>query len=254
MKSNPFSQSAITRRSMIKMSSFATVSVLSLSGIATASEVSNSSTPVATTESSPPSSDPQTHTVRMFDSMIYDPEVITISPGDTVKWINVGAMGHSVTAYEDKIPAESPYWASGDFESENDARGDYPIGNIAKDESYSHTFDSEGEHEYFCIPHESIQMVGKVVVKEGGAQAIGASGSESGPLDSLPGGAIGGSFAAVGILLTSIAVLLVLADELYSFVMGGDRPGPKSTRIVIFLAGISGLLFLILVIINLLSS
>jgi plastocyanin len=166
------------RRHFIQ-SATGSIALLSLSGIATASEVSNSSTPVATTESSPPSSDPQTHTVRMFDSMIYDPEVITISPGDTVKWINVGAMGHSVTAYEDKIPAESPYWASGDFESENDARGDYPIGNIAKDESYSHTFDSEGEHEYFCIPHESIQMVGKVVVKEGGAQAIGASGSST---------------------------------------------------------------------------
>ena len=164
---------------MIKMSSIATFSVFSISGIATAAETSNSAAPVAVAETPPTTSDPQTHTVRMTDGMIYDPEVITISPGDTVKWINVGAMGHSITAYEDKIPAESAYWASGDFESENDARGDYPIGNIAQGESYSHTFDAEGEHEYFCIPHESIQMVGKVVVKKGGAQTqtSGASGS-----------------------------------------------------------------------------
>ena len=241
------------RRHFIQ-SATGSMALLSLSGIATAAETSNSAAPVAVAETPPTTSDPQTHTVRMTDGMIYDPEVITISPGDTVKWINVGAMGHSITAYEDKIPAESAYWASGDFESENDARGDYPIGNIAQGESYSHTFDAEGEHEYFCIPHESIQMVGKVVVKKGGAQTqtSGASGSESGPLDSLPGGAIGGSFAAVGILLTSMAVLLVFADELYSFVMDGGRPGPKSTRLAVFLAGISALLFLILVTINLL--
>tara|TARA_A100001037_G_scaffold273406_1_gene270314 strand:- start:6371 stop:7027 length:657 start_codon:yes stop_codon:yes gene_type:complete len=131
----------------------------------------SASSTVTAAEGPVPATSPQTHVVEMTDGMIYDPEVITIAPGDTVEWITVGQMGHSVTAYEDELPEGASYWASGEFDSEDDARSGYPEGNVAKGETYSYTFDIEGEYGYFCVPHETIQMVGKVMVQEGGAPA-----------------------------------------------------------------------------------
>ncbi len=133
------------------------LALLSTSSIVAATDAPSSTVPV------------QTHVVEMNDAMVYDPDVITIAPGDVVEWVNVGQMGHSITIYEDELPEGASYWASGEFDSESDARSDYPDGNVAKGETFSHTFDIEGEYDYFCIPHEAIQMVGKVIVREGGA-------------------------------------------------------------------------------------
>ncbi|MFB6299513.1 MAG: plastocyanin/azurin family copper-binding protein [Halobacteriales archaeon] len=118
--------------------------------------------------------DGTTHTVEMTDELVYDPEEITIAPGDTVVWENVGSVGHSVTAYEDNIPDGADYWASGGFDSEQAARNNYPQqGDIPGGESYEHTFETTGTHEYFCIPHETVGMVGAVIVEEGAGQQSG---------------------------------------------------------------------------------
>ncbi|MFB6299500.1 MAG: plastocyanin/azurin family copper-binding protein [Halobacteriales archaeon] len=128
--------------------------------------------------------DGTTHTVEMTDELVYDPEEITIAPGDTVVWENVGSVGHSVTAYEDNIPDGADYWASGGFDSEQAARNNYPQqGDIPGGESYEHTFETTGTHEYFCIPHETVGMVGTVTVQEGGE---GGGGEVPPP---IPGGA-----------------------------------------------------------------
>jgi len=211
--------------------------------------LSTSSVAIAA-EDSP--STPQTHIVAMTDDMIYDPEVITIAPGDTVRWLNIGKMGHSISAYENELPEGAPYWASGDFPSESEARSKYPIGDIPGGDSYSYTFELEGEYGYFCIPHETIQMIGKVVVREGGA-SIPAGGSSTGETSdqfgsNLPGGSVGAAFAAVGILLTGLTVFLVFASDLYSFIMGDPETGPKSARITVFFAGLAGLLLLLFMI------
>jgi plastocyanin len=109
----------------------------------------------------------QTTTVDMTDSLVFDPEEVTVQVGTEVVWENVGSVGHSVTAYEDGIPEGADYWASGGFDSESAARGAYPSqGDVPGGESYSHTFETTGTHEYFCIPHESVGMVGEVVVTE----------------------------------------------------------------------------------------
>ena len=92
-----------------------------------------------------------THTVDMTDGLVFDPDELTIAPGDTVVWENVGSIGHSVTAYEDDIPDEAEYFASGGFDSEQAARNAYPEGDIPGGESYQHTFEVEGEYAYFCI-------------------------------------------------------------------------------------------------------
>ena len=114
---------------------------------------------------------PQTHTVDMTDELVFEPGSLTVAPGDTVVWENVGDVGHSVTAYEDSIPEGAEYWASGGFDSEQAARDAYSMtgsteetGNVPGGESWSHTFETEGTHEYFCIPHEAGGMVGEIEV------------------------------------------------------------------------------------------
>jgi plastocyanin len=114
---------------------------------------------------------PQSYTVDMTNGLAYDPDSLTVAPGDTVVFENVGSVGHSVSAYEEDIPDGAEYWASGGFESEQAARDAYSAtgsiaetGNVPGGESWSHTFETEGTHQYFCIPHEGAGMVGSIEV------------------------------------------------------------------------------------------
>jgi len=118
-------------------------------------------------------------TVDMTDSLEFQPANVQVAPGTTVVWENVGSIPHSVTAYEDEIPEGTSYWASGGFDSESAARGAYPGGgSIDGGGTYEHTFETEGEHGYFCIPHEASGMVGTVTVSQG---AGGDEAVETGP-------------------------------------------------------------------------
>ena len=124
------------------------------------------------------------HVVDMTDELVFDPDSLTVAPGDTVVWENVGAVGHSVTAYEDEIPEGATYFASGGFDTESAARnayspGDPESGDIPGGESYEHVFDTEGTYGYFCIPHEAVGMVAEIEVTPGGAADGGGGG---GPL------------------------------------------------------------------------
>lgn len=76
----------------------------------------------------------------------YTPASVTISVGDTVEWDNVDTAAHTVTGGS---PAEGP---SGVFDSSL----------IMGKAKYSHTFDSAGSYDYFCMVHP--WMVGKVIV------------------------------------------------------------------------------------------
>jgi plastocyanin len=96
----------------------------------------------------------------------YRPQRITVAVGETVTWGNPSSRGHSVTAYEDGLPAGAAFFASGDLDTEAEARDRYPrAGNIQSGETYSHTFETAGEYPYFCIPHERDGMVGTVIVE-----------------------------------------------------------------------------------------
>jgi plastocyanin len=107
----------------------------------------------------------QTNTVEMTDDLKFAPEEIEIPAGTTVTWKNVGSIGHTVTAYEDKIPDGATYFASGGFDSEQAAKDGYPDkGNITEGRTYEHTFETKGTYEYYCIPHEMNGMVGTVEV------------------------------------------------------------------------------------------
>ena len=156
----------------------------------------------------------ETTTVDMTDNLVFDPEEIQISPGTTVTWENVGSIGHSVTAYEDETPDDAEYFASGGFDSEPAARNAYPDeGNIPGGETYEHTFETEGEYGYFCIPHEQAGMVGTVVVGEGGG---GGNGDGGGGEPLLPESAKSLGIAAFG------AMSAVLGLAYFFLKYGGD--------------------------------
>ena len=104
-------------------------------------------------------------TVTMPDDLTFEPKTTTIEPEETVTWTNESDIQHTVTAYEDEIPDEAAYFASGGFESERAARNRVNEGLIAPGEDYEHTFDQPGTYGYFCIPHESSGMVGTIRVE-----------------------------------------------------------------------------------------
>jgi plastocyanin len=112
-----------------------------------------------------------TRTVEMTDSNVYEPKSLEVLPGDTVVWENVGSVDHSVTAYESDLPEGADYWASGGFDSQDAATSAYVDGegHVSGGETFEHTFETEGTHGYFCIPHEAGGMVGEIVVTEDAA-------------------------------------------------------------------------------------
>jgi plastocyanin len=71
----------------------------------------------------------------------YNPNPIEIKVGETVTWINDNSSPHTVTSSNDST-----------FDSDVLRRG----------ETFSFTFDNEGEYPYFCTLHPS--MTGTVVV------------------------------------------------------------------------------------------
>ncbi len=126
-------------------------------------------------------------TIDMTDGLSFDPSSITVPPGTSITWENVGNVGHTVTAYGDQIPDEAEYFASGGYGGEQAARDAYFAdngGNIPGGESYSHTFSATGEYGYFCIPHEGSGMTGTITVEEGAS--LPGSGDGGGGGDGPP--------------------------------------------------------------------
>lgn len=146
----------------------------------------------------------------MTDGLVYDPDDVTVAPGTTVVWETVGSIPHTITGYDDGIPEGGEYFASGGFGSESAARNGYPRGELGSGEPYEHTFETLGTFEYFCIPHETVGMVGTVEVTEGGAAADG----DDGP--SLPGDAM-----TLGVALT-VALVTTLSLGYFFLKYGGD--------------------------------
>lgn len=106
-----------------------------------------------------------------MQSNAFVPETIEISVGETVIWENSGSRNHTVTAYEQTLPAGATYFASGGYGSEEAARDAWAEqldggGDIQPGQRYEHTFEVPGNYGYFCIPHEPAGMVGTVVVTE----------------------------------------------------------------------------------------
>ncbi|HEX2107747.1 MAG TPA: plastocyanin/azurin family copper-binding protein [Rubrobacteraceae bacterium] len=93
-------------------------------------------------------------TVRMEDNF-FDPASITVEPGTTVTWVQSGNNPHTTTSYDG-------LWDSGMIEGGSGG-------------TFSFTFEEPGTYDYFCIPHESMGMIGSVTVTSGTATASPAS-------------------------------------------------------------------------------
>ena len=87
-------------------------------------------------------------TVRMEDNF-FDQANITVEPGTTVTWVQSGNNPHTTTSYDG-------LWDSGMIEGGSGG-------------TFSFTFEEPGTFEYFCIPHESLGMIGSVTVTGGTA-------------------------------------------------------------------------------------
>lgn len=96
------------------------------------------------------------------------PRELEVPVGTTLAWKNTSSRAHTVTAYENSIPDDAEFFASGGYDSERAAREawDRLQGGIDTGETYEYTFEVPGQYDYFCIPHERRGMIGQVVVIE----------------------------------------------------------------------------------------
>ena len=130
------------------------------------------------------------------DDLIFQPgtsEPLYITPGTTVEFVWKGSMSHNVSV------TSTPEGASWEGHESLEAA---PF-------TYSHTFETLGEYEYVCTPHESSGMVGSIVVNETGQKPVPEGGVELSPHE------MGVPFQAhfVGIA----TVLMMIVSVVYTF-------------------------------------
>jgi plastocyanin len=108
-----------------------------------------------------------THTVQMVTeggSYYFDPVGLYVNPGDTVEWV-IQSGAHSSTSYSPDnpnastrlIPQDAQSWDSGIIEGSG--------------ASFSYTFNVTGTYDYYCIPHKTLGMVGRIVCGQPGGPA-----------------------------------------------------------------------------------
>lgn len=85
----------------------------------------------------------------------FEPHVVRVNVGGTVTFVNESGT-HSATAYHPEfdqpqlVPDGSAAWDSGIL---TDAGA-----------TFEHTFETEGIYHYYCIPHETVGMIGSIIV------------------------------------------------------------------------------------------
>jgi len=90
----------------------------------------------------------------------FRPEALTVEPGTTVEFGNTSSHSHNVAAFDSRLPDGAEYWSSdpeGRIESQDEAVDDWYFGDqytkLSPGDSFEHTFEVEGPHGYFCVPH-----------------------------------------------------------------------------------------------------
>ena len=78
-----------------------------------------------------------------IDNFAFDPQVLTISPGTKVTWLNRDDVPHTATS--------------------SDSPAKFNSKAIDTDEKFSYVFTQPGTYPYFCAVHP--KMTGKIVVK-----------------------------------------------------------------------------------------
>jgi plastocyanin len=89
------------------------------------------------------------------DGSHFEPHVVWVEAGGTVTW-ELESGTHTTTAYAEKndrpqrIPAEATGWDSGTLSKAG--------------ATFEHTFETPGVYDYLCVPHETMGMLGTVIV------------------------------------------------------------------------------------------
>ena len=81
----------------------------------------------------------QTHTVTI-EGMRFQPEVLTVAPGDTVVWVNKDLVPHTATS------------KAGNFDSKL----------IEADKSWNYTVRTKGDFAYICTFHPTMKAMLRV--------------------------------------------------------------------------------------------
>lgn len=96
--------------------------------------------------------------VEMTQTIRFVPDTVRILAGDIVEWRNVSTgIGHTVTLLPEAAGVASRARLP-------DAASPFDSGNIPPGASWRHRFDVSGTYVYYCTPHESVGMVGVVIV------------------------------------------------------------------------------------------
>jgi plastocyanin len=83
--------------------------------------------------------DPKTHTVTI-EGMRFQPDVLTVSRGDTIVWVNRDLVPHTATS------------KAGDFDSKT----------IRADESWKYVAATKGDFAYICTFHPAMKATLRV--------------------------------------------------------------------------------------------
>ncbi len=83
--------------------------------------------------------------IEVRDNLTFSPAELTIEAGTTVRWRSTSAMLHTVT------PDGHSAWTSATLGGTGD--------------TFTFTFDQPGTYEYYCEPHLSSNMRGRVIVE-----------------------------------------------------------------------------------------
>jgi plastocyanin len=100
----------------------------------------------------------ETHTIKMGadNGMLqFEPSILTIQAGDTVKWINNKLAPHNTVFAKDRAPKLAIAFSHKDLV-------------FSSGESYETTFPNDtpaGEYDYYCEPHRGAGMMGKIIVR-----------------------------------------------------------------------------------------
>ncbi|MGE0352580.1 MAG: plastocyanin/azurin family copper-binding protein [Gemmatimonadales bacterium] len=121
--------------------------------------------PAATT----PAATGTVHDVNMVlegSTYKYVPNMLTIKPGDQIRFHNVSGGPHNVEFYPDSIPAgAAAVLNAGMPDRTSDLAG--PL-LVEPNATYTVSFAGAptGEYHFFCLPHQALGMVGKITVAQ----------------------------------------------------------------------------------------
>ena len=100
---------------------------------------------------------PRRVVIRMLDDMTFGPRVARITAGDTVVWVNDGAVPHTTTA--DPAAAGNP-----DNVSLPQGATNWNSGFLNSGETFRQVVTVIGDYTYLCTLHEAAGMVGRLEV------------------------------------------------------------------------------------------